>query len=172
MKSQSGNLIIERAQPWLGTLVTMHVGGLPDSAAHRAIDAAFEQVAAVHRLMSFHAGSTCRQIAFPWQCIRGHAMFYVGRFIFLRSPTAVLTFLSEQSWLIGNSCQLRPVRCGARKARGGTSNSVRMAGSDFIILYGSIWAALLKDMLSTVPQSACARTARTSPPSMPAATSA
>jgi FAD:protein FMN transferase len=54
MKSFSNNLVIERAQPWLGTLVSIRVEGLPASRAHRAIDAAFAEVAAVHRLMSFH----------------------------------------------------------------------------------------------------------------------
>jgi FAD:protein FMN transferase len=45
---------IERAQPWLGTLVSVRVQGLAEYAAHRAIDAAFGEIAAVHRLMSFH----------------------------------------------------------------------------------------------------------------------
>ncbi len=45
---------IERAQPWLGTLVCIRVEGLTQVDAHRAIDAAFADVAAVHRLMSFH----------------------------------------------------------------------------------------------------------------------
>lgn len=54
MKSSSNSPVIERAQPWLGTLVSIRVEGLPVSRAHRAIDAAFAEVAAVHRLMSFH----------------------------------------------------------------------------------------------------------------------
>ena len=54
MKSFSNNPAIERAQPWLGTLVSIRVEGLPASRAHRAINAAFAEVAAVHRLMSFH----------------------------------------------------------------------------------------------------------------------
>ena len=54
MKSFSNNLVVERAQPWMGTLVSMRVEGLPALGAHRAIDAAFAEVAAVHRLMSFH----------------------------------------------------------------------------------------------------------------------
>jgi FAD:protein FMN transferase len=45
---------IERAQPLLGTVVSMRVGGLRVKQAHRAIDAAFAEVAAVHRLMSVH----------------------------------------------------------------------------------------------------------------------
>jgi thiamine biosynthesis lipoprotein len=45
---------IERAQPWLGTLVSIRVGGLALREAHRAIDAAFHEIATVHRLMSFH----------------------------------------------------------------------------------------------------------------------
>lgn len=54
MKSFLANPVIERAQPWLGTLVSIRVQGLPASRAHRAIDAAFAEVATVHRLMSFH----------------------------------------------------------------------------------------------------------------------
>jgi thiamine biosynthesis lipoprotein len=54
MKSFSDNLVVERAQPWLGTLVSIRVEGLPVSRAHRAIDAAFAEVGTVHRLMSFH----------------------------------------------------------------------------------------------------------------------
>jgi len=54
MKSFSNNPVVERAQPWLGTLVSIRVEGLPASLAHRAIDAAFAEVATVHRLMSFH----------------------------------------------------------------------------------------------------------------------
>lgn len=54
MKSFSNNLVIERAQPWLGTLVSIWIEGLTASRAHRAIDAAFAEVASIHRLMSFH----------------------------------------------------------------------------------------------------------------------
>jgi thiamine biosynthesis lipoprotein len=54
MTSFSKNPVIKRAQPWLGTLVTIRVEGIRVSRAHRAIDAAFAEVATVHRLMSFH----------------------------------------------------------------------------------------------------------------------
>lgn len=43
-----------RAQPWLGTLVSIRVEGLPPADAHLAISAAFQEVALIHRLMSFH----------------------------------------------------------------------------------------------------------------------
>ncbi|KJV35689.1 FAD:protein FMN transferase [Luteibacter yeojuensis] len=47
---------IERAQPWLGTVVAIRADGVEDDAlAHHAISAAFAEVATVHRLMSFHA---------------------------------------------------------------------------------------------------------------------
>jgi thiamine biosynthesis lipoprotein len=58
MKSCSANPAIERAQPWLGTIVTIRVEGLPVSWAHQAISAAFEEVATIHRLMSFHEASS------------------------------------------------------------------------------------------------------------------
>ena len=45
---------VERAQPWLGTLVTLRVEGLHPTQAHRAISAAFAEVAQVHQRMSFH----------------------------------------------------------------------------------------------------------------------
>lgn len=47
-------LEIRRARPWLGTFVAIRVGGLAEADALGAIDAAFAEVAAVHRLMSFH----------------------------------------------------------------------------------------------------------------------
>lgn len=61
MKLCSNNPVIEcveRAQPWLGTRVSIRVEGLEPAQAHRAIDAAFEEVATVHRLMSFHEHSS------------------------------------------------------------------------------------------------------------------
>jgi len=54
MKSSSDTSAVERAQPWLGTLVSIRVEGITPSHAHTAIDAAFAEVATVHRLMSFH----------------------------------------------------------------------------------------------------------------------
>ncbi len=47
-------LVTERAQPRLGTLVSIRVEEMADVEAHHAIDAAFEEIATVHRLMSFH----------------------------------------------------------------------------------------------------------------------
>lgn len=46
---------IRRARPWLGTLVEIRVDAIDEARAVRAIDAAFAEVATVHRLMSFHA---------------------------------------------------------------------------------------------------------------------
>ena len=45
---------IARARPWLGTFVEMRVGGLARADALAAIEAGFDEVAAIHRLMSFH----------------------------------------------------------------------------------------------------------------------
>jgi thiamine biosynthesis lipoprotein len=45
---------VERAQPRLGTLVSLRVEGLQEATAHRAIDAAFAEIATVHQRMSFH----------------------------------------------------------------------------------------------------------------------
>ncbi len=58
MRSYSNHPSIERAQPWLGTLVSMSVEGLPQADAHHAIDTAFAEIADVHRLMSFHDASS------------------------------------------------------------------------------------------------------------------
>jgi len=50
--------IVRRARPWLGTFVEMRVEGLRQTDALRAIEAAFDEIATIHRLMSFHeAGS-------------------------------------------------------------------------------------------------------------------
>lgn len=52
-----------RARPGLGTLVEIRAEGLHEAAMLRAVDAAFAEVAAVHRLMSFHeAGSDLARI--------------------------------------------------------------------------------------------------------------
>jgi thiamine biosynthesis lipoprotein len=45
---------VKRAQPLLGTIVAIRVYDLPSAAAHRAITAAFAEIAATHRAMSFH----------------------------------------------------------------------------------------------------------------------
>jgi thiamine biosynthesis lipoprotein len=46
--------VFRRVRPWLGTLVEIRVEGLDAARAIRAIEAAFAEVAAVHRCMSFH----------------------------------------------------------------------------------------------------------------------
>lgn len=45
---------VERCRPLLGTFVRIRVDGLAPECAHEAIDAAFDTIAAIHRLMSFH----------------------------------------------------------------------------------------------------------------------
>ena len=45
---------IERAKPLLGTIVRIRVTGLAAPEAHEAISGAFDVVADIHRLMSFH----------------------------------------------------------------------------------------------------------------------
>ena len=54
---------IRRARPWLGTIVDIQVEGLSEADALAALDAAFAEVACVHRCMSFHeAGSDLSRI--------------------------------------------------------------------------------------------------------------
>jgi thiamine biosynthesis lipoprotein len=54
---------IERARPLLGTIARARVEHVSEAAAHAAIDAAFAEVAEIHRLMSFHeAGSDLSRI--------------------------------------------------------------------------------------------------------------
>ena len=50
--------VVHRARPGLGTLVEMRVEGLDEAAALHAIEAAFAEVARIHRLMSFHAADS------------------------------------------------------------------------------------------------------------------
>jgi len=45
---------VERVRPLLGTRVAIRAGGLAPARAHAAIDAAFEAIAEIQRLMSFH----------------------------------------------------------------------------------------------------------------------
>jgi FAD:protein FMN transferase len=54
MRSCSPVRLVERARPLLGTLVAIRVYDLPEAAAHLAVDAAFAEIAAIHRAMSFH----------------------------------------------------------------------------------------------------------------------
>jgi thiamine biosynthesis lipoprotein len=49
---------IRRARPLLGTFVEIEAAGAPRSELDRAIDAAFDAVAQVHRLMSYHASDS------------------------------------------------------------------------------------------------------------------
>lgn len=57
------SLLIERAKPLLGTIVRIRVDGLPQVLANDVISAAFDRVAEIHRLMSFHeAGSELSQL--------------------------------------------------------------------------------------------------------------
>jgi thiamine biosynthesis lipoprotein len=58
MKSSLSKQTVERARPLLGTLVTVRVEGLERAASLAAMDAAFEEGALVHRLMSFHEESS------------------------------------------------------------------------------------------------------------------
>lgn len=52
------NIGVQRARPSLGTLVEMRVEGLGEVRALAAIDAAFVEVRAVHRCMSFHESAS------------------------------------------------------------------------------------------------------------------
>lgn len=54
MPSSSPEPVIERARPLLGTYVSIRIGGLAESDAHRAIEAGFSEIADIHQLMSFH----------------------------------------------------------------------------------------------------------------------
>ncbi len=54
MQSCSRPPLVERARPLLGTRVAIRVRGLPEGRAHRAIDAAFREIAQIHARMSFH----------------------------------------------------------------------------------------------------------------------
>jgi thiamine biosynthesis lipoprotein len=45
---------MRRSRPWLGTFVDIRIEGLTAVAAVAAIESAFAEIAAVHRLMSFH----------------------------------------------------------------------------------------------------------------------
>lgn len=46
--------VVERVRPLLGTYVAIRVRGLADARAHRAIGAAFEEIASIQARMSFH----------------------------------------------------------------------------------------------------------------------
>ncbi|MBS0558387.1 MAG: FAD:protein FMN transferase [Proteobacteria bacterium] len=67
---------IRRARPWLGTIVEIGVDGMQATPAMRAIEAAFAEVAIVHRLMGFHAedGDLARlRRARAGECVRVNA---------------------------------------------------------------------------------------------------
>lgn len=50
--------IVRRARPLLGTIVEIRVEGVPETVALRAINAAFAEIAQIHRLMSFHESAS------------------------------------------------------------------------------------------------------------------
>jgi len=54
MRTCSLPQIVERARPLLGTFVAIRVHDLPEPFAHSAIDAAFAEVTATQKAMSFH----------------------------------------------------------------------------------------------------------------------
>lgn len=58
MHSLSRQERIERSRPLLGTLVNISCCGQTPERAHRAIDAAFDAIGEVHRLMSFHEATS------------------------------------------------------------------------------------------------------------------
>jgi FAD:protein FMN transferase len=49
---------LQRTQPWLGTLVTIQLRGVPRQQADRLFRRGFAAIAQVHRLMSFHERSS------------------------------------------------------------------------------------------------------------------
>ena len=49
---------IERCRPLLGTFVRVRVAGLSPERAHAAIDAAFDEISQIHRLMSFYQANS------------------------------------------------------------------------------------------------------------------
>jgi FAD:protein FMN transferase len=49
---------IRRARPWLGTIVELEAFGATEAEITVAVDAAFDAIAKVHRLMSFHDGDS------------------------------------------------------------------------------------------------------------------
>ena len=56
--TNDGMRTYRRAQPHLGTLVEISVGGLEEAAANQAIDRGFAAIAEIHRLMSFHEANS------------------------------------------------------------------------------------------------------------------
>ena len=52
-EQRESTAIVQRAQPWLGTLVSIRVAAGPDLAT-RALGAAFAEIGEIHRRMSFH----------------------------------------------------------------------------------------------------------------------
>ena len=67
---------VRRARPWLGTIVEIRIEHADSVRAERAIEAAFAEIATVHRLMSFHAddGDLARlRCARVGECLRVNA---------------------------------------------------------------------------------------------------
>ena len=66
---------VERAQPHLGTTIRIWVEGLDEERGHRLISQAFQRVAEVHRLMSFHSPESelnrLHRLAW-WTCVPVH----------------------------------------------------------------------------------------------------
>jgi len=100
------NAHVQRAQPWLGTLVEIAAEG-PDAASlNAAVKRAFARIAAIHAAMSFHDASSelsrvNRHAARDWVALSGDLAQVFGAALEFAAASDGLFDPSVASWLVG-----------------------------------------------------------------------
>jgi len=145
MKSHSNNPAVERAQPWLGTLVSIRVAGLDAPNTHHAIDAAFEEIALVHRLMSFHDGTSdvsrlnCSSVRRPVE-VHPYTMEVVRRALAFSAASNGCFDVSVGAELV--DWQFLPAPSGDAHASGGSWRDIEILPENRIAFHRPLWIDL------------------------------
>ena len=99
------NARVQRAQPWLGTLVEIATEGADHAMTHAAIGRAFARIAAIHGAMSFHdpdseLSRVNRRAARDWVALSGDLAQVFGAVLEFAAASDGLFDPSVAPWLI------------------------------------------------------------------------
>ena len=99
------NARVQRAQPWLGTLVEIAAEGADHAMTHAAIGRAFARIAAIHGAMSFHdpdseLSRVNRRAARDWVALSGDLAQVFGAVLEFAAASDGLFDPSVAPWLI------------------------------------------------------------------------
>jgi FAD:protein FMN transferase len=137
---------ISRARPLLGTLVAIRVEGLPEAEAHQAIEAAFEEIAAIDRLMSFHRPDS--DLARINRSAAGETVAVDPRTVEVFACALDLSRESKGVFDVTVGAELvargvlPPPSSRAAPSSGGSWRDVEIVGGDRIKLHRPLWADL------------------------------